>query len=87
MQVVALGGATEVTVWSNFFVVDAVDPRWRSVPYGRPMWNHQYYSLGVDGNPVHFGMPGDLFIGGIGVLGAKLWKLFSNFRCVFFSVF
>ena len=40
-RLVALGGATEVTVWSNSFEVRRLDPRWRSVPYGRPIWNHQ----------------------------------------------
>src|SRR5690606_26473096 len=34
---VSLGGATEATVWSNYFVVDRVDPAWRSIPYGRPI--------------------------------------------------
>jgi non-ribosomal peptide synthetase component F len=45
LQLVAFGGATEVTVWSNSFKVRWVDPRWRSVPYGRPIWNHQYYCV------------------------------------------
>lgn len=45
VQLVALGGATEVTVWSNSFEVRRMDPRWRSVPYGRPIWNHQYYCV------------------------------------------
>lgn len=43
-RVVALGGATEATVWSNSFEVAKIHPCWRSVPYGRPIWNHQ--SLG-----------------------------------------
>ena len=43
-RLVALGGATEVTVWSNAFQLQRVDPAWRSVPYGKPIWNHQ--SLG-----------------------------------------
>lgn len=66
-QVVALGGATEVTVWSNFFHVEHIDSCWTSVPYGRPIWNHQYYSLEPDGQPLHVGMAGELHIGGIGV--------------------
>lgn len=45
-RLVALGGATEVTVWSNFFQLRAVDPAWRSVPYGRPIWNHQQLGTG-----------------------------------------
>ena len=66
LQVVALGGATEVTVWSNYFEVPLIDADWPSIPYGRPIWNHQYYCLGQSG-PVHVGTTGELYIGGVGV--------------------
>ncbi|CAJ1407499.1 unnamed protein product [Effrenium voratum] len=66
-RVVALGGATEVTVWSNFFEVGDLDPEWRSIPYGRPIWNHQYYCLDAQSAPLHVGMTGELYIGGVGV--------------------
>ncbi|MFC5498087.1 amino acid adenylation domain-containing protein [Caenimonas terrae] len=62
--VVALGGATEATVWSNFHVVGAVDPAWTSVPYGRPIQNARYYVLDSGLQPCPVGVPGDLFIGG-----------------------
>ena len=40
---------SEATVWSNFFDVVEVDPKWRSVPYGNPIWNHQHLSsMGVE---------------------------------------
>lgn len=80
--VVALGGATEVTVWSNSFEIEEVDQTWRSIPYGRPIWNHQYYCLrqadqeDLDIETVetkqfqqlnHLGMTGELYIGGVGV--------------------
>jgi amino acid adenylation domain-containing protein len=39
VRVVAMGGATEAAIWSNVFEVEAVDPAWRSVPYGRPLRN------------------------------------------------
>ena len=54
-------------MWSNYFIANRVDPMWRSVPYGVPIWNHQYYCLDASGEPVHIGVPGDLCIGGIGV--------------------
>ena len=44
-QIVALGGATEATVWSNVFPVGAVDPAWVSIPYGRPIENARYHVL------------------------------------------
>jgi amino acid adenylation domain-containing protein/non-ribosomal peptide synthase protein (TIGR01720 family) len=63
-QVIALGGATEATVWSNFYPVGDVDPRWRSIPYGRPIQNARYYVLDPMLHPAPIGVPGDLFIGG-----------------------
>ncbi|MCH9648635.1 MAG: amino acid adenylation domain-containing protein [Deltaproteobacteria bacterium] len=63
-QVIALGGATEATVWSNFFPVTEVDRHWRSIPYGRPIQNSSYYVLDSSLRPCPLGVPGDLFIGG-----------------------
>jgi amino acid adenylation domain-containing protein len=63
-RTIALGGATEATVWSNFFPVDAVDPQWVSIPYGRPIQNARYYVLGPGLLPCPVGVPGDLFIAG-----------------------
>lgn len=63
-EVIALGGATEATVWSNFYRVGEVDPRWPSIPYGRPIANARYYVLDADLEPVPVGVPGDLYIGG-----------------------
>lgn len=63
-RVVALGGATEATVWSNYFVVDRVEPQWRSIPYGRPIQNARYYVLDGDLQPQPIGVPGNLYIGG-----------------------
>ena len=64
VQVIALGGATEATVWSNYHVVDDVDPAWRSIPYGRPIQNARYYILDKALQPVPPNVPGDLYIGG-----------------------
>ncbi|QHC31828.1 MULTISPECIES: amino acid adenylation domain-containing protein [unclassified Streptomyces] len=61
---VALGGATEATVWSNDFVVDRVDPGWRSIPYGHPMQNVRYYVLRDDLSPCAVDEPGELYIAG-----------------------
>ncbi|WP_327300264.1 non-ribosomal peptide synthetase [Streptomyces goshikiensis] len=61
---VSLGGATEAAVWSNYFVVDRVDPGWRSVPYGRPLDNCRYYVLDAERRPVPVGEEGDLYIAG-----------------------
>ncbi|HEY9196597.1 MAG TPA: amino acid adenylation domain-containing protein [Mucilaginibacter sp.] len=65
--VVSLGGATEATVWSNFFIVDSVNPAWNSIPYGRPIDNNFFYILNDHLQPVPVGTVGDLYIGGVGV--------------------
>lgn len=61
---VALGGATEACVWSNDFLVDCVDPRWISVPYGHPMQNARYYVLREDLTPCEIDEAGELYIAG-----------------------
>ncbi len=63
-RVVSLGGATEATVWSNFFPVQMIAPHWASIPYGQPIRNAQYYILDKYLSPVPVGVPGDLHIGG-----------------------
>lgn len=64
-RVVNLGGATEAAIWSNWFAIDAVDPTWTSVPYGRPIQNCRYYVLDGELRPVPIGAVGEIHIGGI----------------------
>ncbi len=66
-QVVSLGGATEATVWSNYFIVDQTKKSWKSIPYGRPIHNNFFYILNERLEPVPMGAVGDLYIGGVGV--------------------
>ncbi|WP_394849971.1 amino acid adenylation domain-containing protein [Pendulispora brunnea] len=63
-KVVNIGGATESTVWSNYYVVDRVEPGWASIPYGRPLPNVQYHVLDAALNPCPIGVRGELFIAG-----------------------
>jgi amino acid adenylation domain-containing protein len=63
-RVIGLGGATEATVWSNFHPIVEVDPRWLSIPYGRPIWNSRYHVLDEQFGPSPIGIPGDLYIAG-----------------------
>ncbi|WP_244117369.1 non-ribosomal peptide synthetase/type I polyketide synthase [Burkholderia gladioli] len=66
-RLIAMGGATEASIWSNWFEVGQVDPQWHSVPYGYPLGNQCYRVM--DGRlrdcPDH--VTGDLYIGGIGL--------------------
>lgn len=63
-RLVSLGGATEATVWSNFFDVKYIDPGWKSIPYGKPIQNARYYILDELRRPCEIGRKGRLFIGG-----------------------
>ncbi|MBO4207992.1 non-ribosomal peptide synthetase/MFS transporter [Micromonospora echinofusca] len=66
-QVISLGGATEAAIWSICYPVDAVDPQWRSIPYGTPLANQSFHILDRHGHPVPVGVTGELHIGGVGV--------------------
>jgi amino acid adenylation domain-containing protein/non-ribosomal peptide synthase protein (TIGR01720 family) len=63
-RVIALGGATEATVWSNFFPVEEIAPEWVSIPYGRPIRNARYHVLDRELQPLPIGAAGDLYIAG-----------------------
>ncbi|HEU4538637.1 MAG TPA: amino acid adenylation domain-containing protein, partial [Polyangiaceae bacterium] len=67
------GGATEASIWSILFPVERVDPAWESVPYGRPMANQRFYVLDEAFEPAPIGVPGALYIGGVG-LAREYWR-------------
>ncbi|MGP2438408.1 amino acid adenylation domain-containing protein [Streptomyces sp. JW3] len=64
---VAMGGATEAAIWSNTLTVTEVDPRWVSIPYGRPLTGQHYRVVGPDGRDCPDWTPGELWIGGAGL--------------------
>ncbi|MCX6581868.1 MAG: amino acid adenylation domain-containing protein, partial [Candidatus Aminicenantes bacterium] len=63
-RVISLGGATEATIWSNYYPIGEVDPTWVSIPYGKPIRNARYYILDPQMELCPIGTPGDLYIGG-----------------------
>ncbi|HEX6199631.1 MAG TPA: beta-ketoacyl synthase N-terminal-like domain-containing protein, partial [Thermoanaerobaculia bacterium] len=63
-EVIALGGATEATVWSNSFPVGEVAEDWASIPYGRPITDARYHVLDGALGPCPVGVAGDLYIAG-----------------------
>lgn len=67
LQVVALGGATEAAIWSNFHIWRQLNPEWRSVPYGRPLSNQHFYVFDRHMRPCPIDVPGELYIGGAGL--------------------
>jgi amino acid adenylation domain-containing protein len=64
VEVISLGGATEATVWSNYYPIEKVEPHWVSIPYGKPIQNAKYYILDSYLNPCPVGVTGELYIGG-----------------------
>ncbi len=64
LMVMSLGGATEATVWSNYYPTGEVDPDWKSIPYGRPIQNARYYILDTGLTPCASNVVGELYIGG-----------------------
>ena len=72
-RIVSLGGATEASIWSIFYDIDAVDPEWQSIPYGYPMANQPWHVLDAWGRPAPDWSTGELYIGGVG-LARGYWK-------------
>ena len=66
---VALGGATEAAIWSNYHVIDGLDAEWHSVPYGTPLDGHNLHVVARD----HSDLP-DWTLGNIEISGAGLAK-------------
>ena len=68
VEIVALGGATEGSIWSNHFEIPEVVPEdWKSIPYGKPLANQKYYVLDQNMEDCPDWVPGTLYIAGDGV--------------------
>jgi len=72
-QIISLGGATEASIWSILYPIHEIDPSWRSIPYGHPMRNQQFYVLNEQFNPCPTWVSGHLYIGGSG-LAQGYWR-------------
>ncbi|MBE9049091.1 amino acid adenylation domain-containing protein [Nostocales cyanobacterium LEGE 11386] len=73
IQVISLGGATEASIWSILYPINAVDPTWKSIPYGYPMINQSFHVLNAILEPCPVWVPGQLYIGGVG-LARGYWQ-------------
>lgn len=73
VEVISLGGATEVSIWSILYPISAVDAAWSSIPYGRPMVNQTFHVLDQAMAPRPEWVPGELYIGGVG-LARGYWR-------------
>ncbi|RCG32614.1 amino acid adenylation domain-containing protein [Sphaerisporangium album] len=67
LRFIVMGGATEASIHSTIYEVEATGPDWTSIPYGRPMANQRTYILDDALQPVPPGVPGELYLAGIGL--------------------
>lgn len=67
-RILAMGGATEASIWSNYIAVKGCVPKdWVSIPYGKPLPKQIYRVVDENGNDCPDYVPGELWIGGVGV--------------------
>jgi amino acid adenylation domain-containing protein len=68
-QLFNLYGPTETTIWSSIYQVKNLEnlDQYSTVLIGRPLANTEFYILDKNLQPVPIGVPGELYIGGVGV--------------------
>jgi amino acid adenylation domain-containing protein len=72
-EVTSLGGPTETTVWDIWYPIGAVDPGWKSIPYGKPLDAARYFVLDANLEPRPDWATGELYIAGAG-LARGYWR-------------
>ncbi len=70
-EVMNMYGPTETTIWSATHIVDAAEP---AVPLGRPLANQEIHILDSRQQLLPAGVPGELVIGGAGVVRGYLHR-------------
>ena len=66
-RLTSMGGATEASIWSNYYTVEEIKPEWLSIPYGYPLPNQFFHVLDDLGRFCPCGVVGRLHIGGRGL--------------------
>ena len=66
-KLTSMGGATEASVWSNYFDVHELKENWKSVPYGYPLANQRFYIFDEFGRKCPDRVSGRLHIAGRGL--------------------
>lgn len=66
-EVVSLGGATEVSIYSNYYRIGQVDPEWKSIPYGVALEDQTMLVLDEQLRACDVNVVGEIYYGGAGV--------------------
>lgn len=66
-KLTSMGGATEASIWSNYYPVSRIEDKWVSIPYGYPLPNQIFHILDDFNRLCPCGVSGKLCIGGKGV--------------------
>lgn len=67
-ELTSMGGATEASIWSNWYDVTLpLDSEWNSIPYGMPLTNQKYNILDDNLRGCPEWVTGELVIGGKGL--------------------
>ena len=66
-EIISLGGATEASIWSIYYPIDTRNTEVKTIPYGYPLSNQRWYVLDENFQPRPVWVPGQLYIGGIGL--------------------
>ncbi|CAF4175554.1 unnamed protein product, partial [Adineta steineri] len=68
VTITSLGGATEASIWSIAYTLPKEIPQeWKSIPYGIPLRNQQYYVYDIHLDDCPEWVIGELYIGGGGL--------------------
>jgi len=67
LRVISLGGATEASIWSIWYPIGKGAVFDHAIPYGRPLANQRVYVLNRQFGHCPDYVPGDIYIGGVGL--------------------
>ncbi|MBR8836536.1 MAG: amino acid adenylation domain-containing protein [Stigonema ocellatum SAG 48.90 = DSM 106950] len=73
VQILSIGGPTETTIWNIGYLIEEVDPKWKSIPYGQPMANSKYYILNEALEDCPIWVPGQMYCAGV-QLAKGYWR-------------
>jgi pyochelin synthetase len=83
-EIVSLGGATEASIWSNFYKIEEIKLQCSSIPYGKPLKNQKMYVFGNDFEIRPAWVAGMIYIGGVGLARGYLNDLEKTNRAFVF---